>query len=118
MFQTKDRTISPEIKLFNNELEGIEFIKPTVFYLDNNIPLYQINIGEQDVVKIEFIFAAGSCFQDKNLTASFTNQLITEGTLNFKADKISEILDYYGAFIEKEVDRDFASLTVFAYPFY
>ncbi len=113
MFQTIDRTITPEINLFNTELEGINLIKPSVFYLNNNIPIYQINVGEQDVVKIEFIFTAGSSFQDKNLTASFTNQLLTEGTVNYKSDKISEMLDYYGAFIEKEVDRDYASVIVY-----
>ena len=113
MFQTIDRTITPEINLFNTELEGINLIKPKVFSLNNNIQIYQFNVGEQYVVKIEFIFAAGSCFQDKNLTASFTNQLLTEGTVNYKSEKISEVLDYYGAFLEKEVDRDYASIIVY-----
>ncbi len=114
MHNTNDVTIAPVIKSFNKKFAGIDAIKPTAIYLNNNIPLYKINIGNQEVVKLEFIFDAGSCYQDKALVASFTNQLITEGTKNYNAEKISEVLDYYGAFIEKEVDRDYASIIVYA----
>lgn len=87
-----NRTIEPEIKLIEKvTLPGVEKI-----YLDNGVPVYSINAGEQEVVKIEFLFKAGKWFEGKNLVADFTNRLLREGTKNHDSRAIADVFDYYG----------------------
>ncbi len=87
-----NRTIEPEIKLIETvTLPAVEKIQ-----LDNGVPVYSINAGEQDVVKIEFLFKAGKWYEDKNLVADFTNRLLREGTINHDSREIADLFDYYG----------------------
>ena len=44
------------------------------------IPVYIIEAGTQDVVKIELVFAAGNIAADRPLLALATNDLLDEGT--------------------------------------
>ncbi|MEG2336187.1 MAG: pitrilysin family protein [Bacteroidales bacterium] len=81
--------------------------------LTNNLPIYMFSGGTQEVVRLEFIFEAGAYYQDKKLLAQAVCSLLTEGTLRFTADEISEKLDYYGAYIEKYSDRDQSSLVIY-----
>jgi len=109
----KDRSIAPEKHSFNPEFFGIESLMPVKTVFSNGIPCYQINKGSQELVKIEFIFDAGTSHQTKKFSSFSVFQLLTEGTLNFTSAQISEIFDFYGAHIEKEIDRDFASVSVY-----
>ena len=88
-----NRTLAPEINLIDSiELPQIE--KAT---LDNGVPVYILNSGEQDVIKIELMFKAGKWFEKKNLIADVTNRLLREGTKTKNAKQIADAFDYYGA---------------------
>ena len=66
-----DRKIPPPIK------DAIEYkldLKPYEFYsLDNNVPVYSINAGEQDVLQVEMVFYAGNFFEEQKGIAAATN---------------------------------------------
>ena len=107
---TIDRSIEPTFGL----IDKVEMIKASATKLDNGIPVYSVNAGTQELVKIDLIFRAGVWFQDMLLEASTTNAMLDEGTSNRKAEELSEALDYFGSYLELDVDQDWAFVTVYS----
>jgi zinc protease len=88
-----NRTRAPEINLIDSlTLPNVEHLS-----LDNGVPVYLINEGEQDVMKIEFVFNAGKWYEEKNLVSDLANRLMREGTKTKNAKQIADTFDYYGA---------------------
>ncbi len=88
-----NRTQAPEIVL----IDKIDLPKAEKVLLDNGVPVYTINEGDQDVVKVELMFKAGKWFEKKNLVADLTNRMLREGTAKNNAKQIADAFDYYGA---------------------
>lgn len=103
-----NRTIAPEFK----QVAHVDLQKAVDHRLDNGMPLYVVNAGTQEVMKIEFIFNAGMRYRDYPMVASAVNDMLDEGTTTRKAMDIAEELDFYGAFIESEVSHDHATFTL------
>ncbi len=104
-----NRKVEPVFK----EIENIEVIKASEKKLSNGIPVYSVNAGSQELVKIEFIFKAGMYYQDKPLLASAANNLTETGTRSYSAKQISDKIDFYGAFLELNTGQDFSSITLY-----
>lgn len=104
-----NRTDAPEIKIVK------EITLPTIdkSNLSNGIPVFSINVGTQEVVKIQLVFKAGIWFQDQPLEAFFTGQMLDEGSQDYTAAEIAEKLDDYGAFVNKKINRDNACIDIF-----
>jgi predicted Zn-dependent peptidase len=96
------RTIQPPV----NPIGHIDMIKAEKKLLMNGIPVYSIDGGTQDVVKIDFIFEAGTWYQPANLVASLCNSMLEEGSANFAAAAIAEKFDFYGAYLQSSVDQN------------
>lgn len=107
--ETIDRKISPAFKT----VEKIEMIKAAEKRLRNNIPVYSINAGTQDLIKVEFLFSAGMYQQQLPLQAATVNAMLEEGTSKMTAAQIADAVDYYGAFLETGVSQDHASVTLY-----
>ncbi len=105
-----NRTIAPVSKQVSN----INFIKPEAAKLDNGIPVYTINAGEQDLVRIEFIFPNVNWDAKKPLLALAVNGLITNGTAKLSAKEIADKVDYYGAFLQTDYSSDHTSITLYS----
>lgn len=105
---TIDRTTPPAYK----QVEKIEYIKANRKSLSNGTPLYTINTGKEDFVKLDVVFNAGSRYQKAPLIARFTNAMLAEGTKSMGSEAISERLDYFGAYLEHSTSADFAELTL------
>lgn len=103
-----DRLIPPDYKT----IEKIDIAKAQKSRLENQVPVYIINAGEQDVVKIDFIFQAGNWFEPAPLIAYFTNAMLNEGTLHYTSREIAEKFDFLGSFYQYNVDLDFASISI------
>lgn len=88
-------------------------LMPETVRLGNGIPLYLFPDPHSELLRLEFIFEAGSSFQSKPLQARACSALL-EATLKHSADAMSERFDYYGAYVEKYVDRDQSSLVIYA----
>lgn len=103
-----DRTQFPAF----GKIEKIDLLEPKVHHLDNGLPVFCINAGAQDVIKVELVFGIGTATDDL-LTASTTVRLLTEGTGKRSAAEIAESVDFYGAHIQNEVSHDESSLSLF-----
>jgi len=109
MIQTLDRKTAPPF----HALEKIRIAHALTQKLDNGVPVSIINAGTQDLVKIEFVFSAGVWEQSHSLQASCTNAMLDEGTKTKTAAEIADSIDYYGAFLEQDVNQDWAYLTLY-----
>mgnify|MGYP005838427715 CR=1 FL=1 len=81
--------------------------------LSNGLQMHLLNIGTQELVKIELVFKAGIAHQNNKLVSSFTNKMLAEGTNSFNAYEIAKRIDSYGAYYSANIDKDFASLSLY-----
>ena len=95
------------------KIDTVTFPDPQVYYLDNGVPVYFIRSGTQEILKIDFVFDAGSFFQSQPLVANLTNTCLREGTKNFSSTQIAESIDFYGAYLKTFASRDDAQITLY-----
>lgn len=107
--ETINRKLSPAFKT----IEKIEMIHANEKRLRNNIPVYAINAGTQEIIKIEFLFSAGMYQQEMPLQAASVNSMLEEGTSKMNAAQIADAVDFYGAFLEVGVEQDNASVVLY-----
>lgn len=77
----------------------------------NGTGIYVINCPEYEVVRLSFVFHAGSVTQQSPFVASATANMLAEGSQNLSAQQIAEQLDYYGSYFDINIDRDYAYIT-------
>lgn len=104
-----DRVTAPEY----GTIKDVTLMEPTVQHLDNGIPVFSIDAGTQEVMKVELVFDAGTATADRILIASTTSKLLTAGTSRKTAAEIAETVDFYGAHLQAETSHDDCSLTLF-----
>jgi zinc protease len=104
-----NRQQAPDFK----QVSTINFIQPEKKVLDNGVPVYTIYSGEQDLVRIEFIFDNVNWKLDKPLQAIAVSALINNGTNKLSAKEIAEKIDFYGAFFQTEYVQDQSSVTLY-----
>lgn len=105
-----NRTIAPSFKT----IDKIDVIKTQHQKLNNGIDVYSLSAGSQEIVKIELTFRAGMYHQPATLIASTTNVMLESGTKSFTADQLSDGIDFFGSFLELQVEQDFATITLFS----
>lgn len=97
-----------------NDIDKVEFIHPITHYLSNGLKINALSGGSQEIVKIDFIFNAGTWHQTNPLVASTTNNLLKEGTKNYSAFEIIDGIDQYGAYLQTGADFDNSSITLYS----
>ena len=105
-----DRTIQPRIC----EPEQLAVPSPECRVMKNGIPLYILNAGDNEVVRIDLLIEGGRWQQDQRLQALFTNRMLREGTRRYSAAAIAEKLDYYGAWLELSSSSEYAYITLYS----
>jgi len=72
-----------------------------------------LDAGTEDIMRIEFVYRAGSAQESIPLLASSTNMMLTEGTENFNSEELNNILDYFGIFLNLSAEKDSAGMTMY-----
>ncbi|MCX6330800.1 MAG: pitrilysin family protein [Bacteroidia bacterium] len=80
--------------------------------LNNNIPVFLIEAGLEDLSRIEFTFGAGNAYEYLPLLASTTNFMLTEGTRNHTSSEINNALDFYGTLSHQYAENDRAGIVI------
>lgn len=93
-----------------------EMIIPEVssYKLDNEVPVYLIESGTEEVVRIEFTFHAGQIKDQIPLLSTTCNAMLSEGSKNYTSEELHKQLDYYGAFLHMSVEKDRAGIVMFS----
>lgn len=94
-------------------IEKINLVQPQHSNLDNGIPVYLLNSGSQELVKIEFLFNAGVYHQSKKLQASLTNKMLSKGTTSYSSFEIAETIDNLGAYLSSQITHDHSSVAIY-----
>ncbi len=105
-----DRTQPPLIQA----IERLHLPAIPVETLDNGIPVYVVNMGTQDVVKIEIIFNAGRPYEHKQLVARATGAMLKEGVASLDSAAIAEHLDYYGSSLSTPANIDTTNIVLYS----
>lgn len=98
---------------FAAEITNIKIKQAVHNTLPNGIKVYALNAGNEEVLKLDFIFNAGAIAQQIKGQANFTAKMLSEGTGKYSAAEIAEKLDFYGAYFQAKSGTDEATLTLY-----
>src|SRR5450756_1327661 len=70
------------------------------------------DVYKRQVMMLEFVFYAGNCYEQKNIIAATTNNLLKNGTSKKTAFQINEHFEYYGAYLSRACHNETATLTL------
>lgn len=101
--------------------ERVDVATARLTTLNNGVRLYLLENHDQQVVRLSFVFGAGSSRQNRFFSATAAANLLSEGSDRFTARQIAEQLDFYGSYFDIAVDRDvvvvsFCALSKFFLP--
>ena len=83
------------------------------FILSNEVPVYMIEAGTEDIMRLEFIFRAGLVKENLPLISSTCNMMLSEGSQNYTSEELNRLLDYYGVFLNLTAEKDCAGVVLF-----
>lgn len=90
---------------------SVEVADARLSTLSNGVRLYTLASQDFEVLRVTFVFNAGSTVQDAPFTASAVANLLAEGTARMTALEIAEKLDYHGSWFDVNIDRDNAYIS-------
>lgn len=95
------------------QVEKIELLRAKPIVLANGLKVFSIDGGEQDLVRIEFIFA-NIAYDPKNPLQAFAcNTMLNDGTSELSSTEIADRVDYYGSFLQTDYTNDHSSVTLY-----
>lgn len=105
-----NRTIEPPI---TSSLDFEYKLPPcSVYTMKNQIPLYYLNEGVQEVFQFEMIFEAGLRQEPANGVAQATMALLKSGTSTKNSYQINEAIEQYGAVMRCSAGADYSSIVI------
>ncbi len=107
---TIDRKNAPEFRTFDN----MNLIKPAHQKLDNGCNVFCFNSGDQELVRIEWVFENQRFDKNKPLLNVAVNTMLTEGTGSLTAAQIADKVDFYGAFLQVDYGYDHSQVTLYS----
>ena len=81
--------------------------------LNNGVPVFFIEAGTEDIMRIEFVFRAGQIRESLPLQATTCNMMLSEGSTNYSSEELNRLLDSYGIFLNQSADKDSAGVVLF-----
>ncbi|ASU34239.1 M16 family metallopeptidase [Mucilaginibacter xinganensis] len=107
---TLQRKQAPEFRPIDN----IKLLRPDHQSLSNGCNIYCFNSGDQDLVRIEWIFGNQRFDPKKPLLNIAVNSMLTEGTGTLTQAQISDKVDFYGAFLQVDYGYDNSLVTLYS----
>jgi zinc protease len=105
-----NRKIAPEF----NSIDHITLLHPEHTTLSNGCNIYCFNSGDQELVRIEWIFGNLRFNPAKPLLNVAVNTMLSEGTHTRTAAQIADEIDFYGAFLQAEYGYDNSEVTLYS----
>lgn len=105
-----DRKQAPEFRA----IEHISLIKPQAKLLPNGCNIFYFDSGDQDLVRIEWIFGNQRFEPSKPLLNIAANTMLLEGTKSLTSAQIADKIDFYGAFLQADYGYDQSNLTLYS----
>jgi len=91
-----DRKIAPQFSTdFDLRIKNLESS-----LTGNGTPIYEVNCGTQDIIKVEFLFKSGRINEEQVGVARAAVSLMGEGTETKSSSEQAEFFDFYGAIVK------------------
>jgi len=103
-----DRKKQPSI----SKIDKIDFLEPKHFTIKDEVKLHLIDSVDDESVKIDFIFNAGTKNDEVHI-ASFVSAMLLSGTHEKTTSDINEQIDGLGGFFQAEASRENAYVAVY-----
>ncbi len=100
----------PRIHTFDH----LSLAPPRQWRLPNGMPVYAIDKGTQEVVRIEVVYLAGRPFERKALVARTAASLLKEGGGSRDGNELNQWFDYYGATLSFPYNLDTANICLYS----
>jgi zinc protease len=94
-------------------IEKINIPEAVKFSLTNGVPVYMIESGTEEILRIEFTFRAGQIYESVPMLSSTTNMMLSEGSQTYSSEELNRLLDFYGAFLNLSAEKDRAGIIIF-----
>jgi len=107
---TIDRKLAPDYKA----IDHINLIHPEHTKLGNGCNVYCFNSGDQELVRIEWIFNNLRFNPAKPLLNMAVNTMLNDGTKTLTGAQIADKIDFYGAFLQVEYGYDHSEVTLYS----
>jgi predicted Zn-dependent peptidase len=88
------------------EVKNLVVPPPEIWHLANGIPVYETNLGTQDILKLDMVFYAGRPYERKKLASRCAAALMREGTKQHTSAELAETIDYYGGTLSMPISMD------------
>lgn len=82
------------------------------YTLPNGVKVCEVNLGSQEIVKIEVVHTAGRSYEDHHLIGRATSSLLKDGCGSLNSAQIAEKIDYYGSSIKTASNMDFSFTSI------
>jgi len=93
-------------------IESVNIISPESIRLSNGSDLFLFNAGEQELIRIQWVFENAPFRADKPIINSALSALLLEGTSKYTSAQIAEKVDFYGAYLFPEYNFDQTTLNL------
>jgi zinc protease len=105
-----DRKLAPEFRA----IESINLLKPERTKLVNGSEIFCFNSGDQELVRIEWIFTNLRFNPEKPLLNMAVNTMLTDGTTTLTGAEIADKIDFYGAFLQVDYGFEQSLVTLYS----
>jgi predicted Zn-dependent peptidase len=92
---------------FNLVVENVE-----KSILANGMPVFEINSGTQEIIKLELVFRAGRIHEKKIASAKAAINLLREGSTSKNSQEMAYLFDFYGASVRTSSGIEFSSISL------
>jgi zinc protease len=107
---TLQRKKAPEFRA----IDHINLIRPAHQKLNSGCDIFCFNSGDQELVRIEWIFGNQRFDAGKPLLNIAVNTMLTDGTASLTAAQIADKVDFYGAFLQVDYGYDHSQVTLYS----
>ena len=95
-------------------IQGFDLISPEETTYPNGLKSFSFKGGDQDLVRIEWIFENIMGEDEDTLLHSCLPPMLLEGTERLSNADIADFVDFHGAYLVPEFHSDYSSLTLFS----
>ncbi|MFD1552165.1 hypothetical protein DNU06_00290 [Putridiphycobacter roseus] len=104
-----NRSIPPKL----NPIKTAHLLFPKQIQLKNNLDFYWLDEVHDQTIKLDFVWDAGSKYEDKKLISKLCNKLLLSGTNTLNALTINEQIDALGGYVNFDHNADHGGFTIF-----
>jgi zinc protease len=94
-------------------IEKVVIPEAKSYKLNNGVPVFTIEAGTEEIMRLEFFFRAGQVRESLPLLSSTCNIMLSEGSVNYSSEELNRLLDYYGVFLNQSAEKDSSGIVLF-----